>query len=72
MRCSRMAEEGAWKRLGIRCEHYPVGFVIRNYAKSDAAFSRARESLLDDLVGLSKELLWDVETQRPGGLEVDD
>src|SRR3954447_17537468 len=27
---------------------------------------------LDDLVGLSKELLWDVETQRPGGLAIDD
>src|SRR3954447_9808242 len=27
---------------------------------------------LDDLVGLSEEVLWDVETQRPGGLEVDD
>src|SRR5918995_4572311 len=27
---------------------------------------------LDYLVGLSEELLWDVETQRPGGFEVDD
>src|SRR5215213_3759366 len=27
---------------------------------------------LDDLVGLSEELLWDLKTQRPGGLEVDD
>src|SRR5215213_8687510 len=34
--------------------------------------SRPREALLDDLVGLSEELLWDVETQRPGGFEVDD
>ena len=32
----------------------------------------AREGLLDDLVGLSQELWWDVETQHPGGLEVDD
>src|SRR5215203_7254707 len=28
--------------------------------------------LTDYLVGLSEELLWDIETQRPGGLEVDD
>src|SRR5215213_1605540 len=32
----------------------------------------SREALLDHLVGLSEELLWDVETQRLGGFEVDD
>jgi hypothetical protein len=38
MRCSRVAEERAWTRLGIRCEHFPVGSVIQNYAKSAGAF----------------------------------